>query len=437
MSSYAMFVKNKLTSTIEMMAEKKDDFVKDSDKDFVRTRKLSFETVVKMLLSIGSGSLNKELLEYFNYDLESASSSAFVQQRKKLLPETFQFLLNEFTHSFNDYKTYEGYRLVAIDGSDLIAPYNPNDVDTYFQTSPDSKGYNLLHLNVLYDLCNKLYLDVRLQPGQKQSEHRALIDMVDHSLLEGKVIVIADRGYEGYNIFAHIEQNGWKYIVRVKEAESSGILSGLKLPDTEEYDLQVHKLLTRKQTNEVKIHPDIYRFLPKNTAFDYLDASEQLYYPMSFRVVRVKIDDDTYQCIITNLSAEEFSSEKIKTLYHMRWGVETSFRELKYTIGLSHFHSKKVEFVAQEVFARMVIYNFCEIITLHVVIQQKPRKHGYQVNFSMAMHICRQFFKTLDHVHPPNVEALIQKFLLPIRENRKHPRKIKAKTYVSFNYRVA
>lgn len=369
MSSYSMFVKNKLTSIIEIMAEKKEDFVKDSIKDFVRTRKLSFETVVKMLLSIGSGSLNKELIEYFNYDLEAASSSAFVQQQKKLLPEAFQFLLNEFTHSFNDYKTYEGYRLVAIDGSDLIAPHNPNDVDTYFQTSPDNKGYNLLHLNVLYDLCNKLYLDSRLQPGQKQSEHRALIDMVDHSLLEDKVIVIADRGYEGYNIFAHIEQNGWKYIVRVKEAESNGILSGLKLPDAGEYDLQVHKLLTRKQTNEVKIHPDIYRFLPKNTTFDYLDTSEQLYYPMSFRVVRVKIDVDTYQCIITNLSAEEFSSEKIKPLYHMQWGVETSFRELKYTIGLSNFHSKKVEFVAQEVFARMVIYNFCEIITLQVAIQ--------------------------------------------------------------------
>jgi len=437
MSSYAMIVKNKLDSIIEMMAENKQNFVMDGEKDFMRTRKLSFEKIVKMLLTMGSGSLNKELLEYFDYDLETPSSSAFIQQRKKLRPEAFHFLLNEFTHSFNDYKTYQGYRLVAIDGSDLITPHNPNDVDTYFQTSLDSIGYNMLHLNVLYDLCNKLYLDVRLQPGQKPNEHRALIDMVDCPILKDKVIVIADRGYEGYNIFAHIEQSGWKYIVRVKEAESSGILSGLKLPDTGEYDLQIHKVLTRKQTKEVKAHPDLYRVLHKTTAFDYLDSSDHLYYPMSFRVVRMKVDVDTYECIITNLSVEEFSPEKIKMLYHMRWGVETSFRELKHTIGLSHFHSKKVESIAQEVFARMVIYNFCEIITLHVVIQQKPRKHGYQVNFSMAMHICRQFYKTLDHVHPPNVEALIQKFLLPIRENRKYPRKIKTRSYVSFNYRVA
>ncbi|WP_434511871.1 hypothetical protein [Desulfitobacterium sp. AusDCA] len=93
MSSYAMFVKNKLTSIIEMMLEKKENFAKDSDKDFVRMRKLSFETVVKMPLSMSNENLNKELLEYFNYDLQAASSSAFVQQRKKLLPEAFQFYL--------------------------------------------------------------------------------------------------------------------------------------------------------------------------------------------------------------------------------------------------------------------------------------------------------------------------------------------------------
>lgn len=85
----------------------------------------------------------------------------------------------------------------------------------------------------------------------------------------------------------------------------------------------------------------------------------------------------------------------------------------------------------------MVMYNFCGIITLHVVIQQKSRKHDYQVNFSMAMSICRRFFKTLDKAHPPDAEALIQKYILPIRQERTYPRKIKSRTFVSFNYRLA
>ena len=121
----------------------------------------------------------------------------------------------------------------------------------------------------------------------------------------------------------------------------------------------------------------------------------------------------------------------------MRWGIETSFRELKYAIGLSSFHSKKVEYITQEIFARLIMYNFCEIITLHVIIKQKPTKYGYQVNFTVAIHICRYFFRCLDNVHPPDVEALIQKNVLPVRKGRTNPRKIRHKATVSFNYRVA
>jgi len=45
--------------------------------------------------------------------------------------------------------------------------------------------------------------------------------------------------------------------------------------------------------------------------------------------------------LATNLSEEKFPLEEINKLYRMRWGEETSFRELKYTIiGLhkSRYH---------------------------------------------------------------------------------------------------
>ena len=60
-------------------------------------------------------------------------------------------------------------------------------------------------------------------------------------------------------------------------------------------------------------------------------------------------------------------------------GIETSFRELKYAIGLSCFHSKKMEYIKQEIYARLILYNYCEIITIHVVIHQKDTKHIYQI----------------------------------------------------------
>ncbi|MFQ8955335.1 MAG: transposase [Mediterraneibacter gnavus] len=62
---------------------------------------------------------------------------------------------------------------------------------------------------------------------------------------------------------------------------------------------------------------------------------------MNFRVVRFAISEDSYESIITNLPKEDFPVEEIKKVYAMRWGIETSFRELKYAIGLCCFHSKK------------------------------------------------------------------------------------------------
>ncbi|MCO8241010.1 transposase, partial [Streptococcus suis] len=42
--------------------------------------------------------------------------------------------------------------------------------------------------------------------------------------------------------------------------------------------------------------------------------------------------------------------EKLKDLYAYRWGIETSFRDLKYSIGLTHFHAKKKEGILQEIY---------------------------------------------------------------------------------------
>ena len=101
------------------MAQHPEYYVKNPNKDFIRNRKLNFKSVIKILLSIGGGSISKELLEYFNYNTDSASTSAFVQQRDKILPATFEVLLNKFTNSFDNLKTFQGYRLIAIDGSGL------------------------------------------------------------------------------------------------------------------------------------------------------------------------------------------------------------------------------------------------------------------------------------------------------------------------------
>jgi len=436
MNEYPNVVKEILSSMIGEMAASPALFVKNPGKDFTRNRKLSFETVVQLIISMGGNSIYKELLESQGFDVTTATTSAFVQQRDKILPFAFEFLLHEFTESHTDMKTYRGYRLLASDGSDLQFATDPENPDTYFQNRPGEKGFNLLHLNALYDLCNRLYVDSLIQPRKSENEGKALVDMVDRSRIKEKVILVADRGYESYNNFAHLEKKGWSYVIRVKDLGSNGILSGLSLPDGE-FDIPIRRILTRKQTKDVKAHPELYRFLPVNSTFDFLDLYENKFFPISFRVVRFKISSDSYETVITNLDALGFPPDELKKIYRMRWGIETSFRELKYAVGLTNFHAKKQEYIIQEIFARILMYNFSEMITFHVVISKADTKHTYQVNFTVAIHICKHFLRCPNNVPPPDIEALIQKNILPVRPDRHDKRNIRSQSAVSFLYRVA
>ncbi len=94
-----------------------------------------------------------------------------------------------------------------------------------------------------------------------------------------------------------------------------------------------------------------------------------------------------------------------------------------------------MDYILQEIFARLIIYNFCERIITNAVVQQKNRKHTYQINFTVAVLICREYFR--NRIHPPDLEALILKNVLPVREGRKAPRKVRPNSAVGFLYRIA
>ena len=438
MNKHAKTIKNRLESIIKDITENSHLYVKNPEKDFTRNRKLSFEEVFKILLSIGGNSLKIELMEYFSYDVEKiTTTSAFIQQREKIKLEAFQELFERFTEQFEKPKTHKGYRLLAVDGSSFCISRNSNDEKTYIKNGEDSKGYNLIHLNALYDLENRIYVGALIQNGRELNEKQALIDIVKKSNVEGKVIVIGDRNYESYNIFENVREKNWNYVIRLKDIESTGISSSLVLPKTEIFDEEINLLITRRQTKEIKNNRKKYKFLPKNSNFDYLPHGEKGTYPMNFRIVRFPIAEGKYEVLVTNLSKDEFSIEELKELYHMRWGIETSFRELKYSIGLIHFHSKKVEHINQEIFAKLTMYNFCEIITTNVVIKQTERKYIYQVNFTIAISVCLRYFKSKVDIPSIDVEALIQMNILPVRKGRSDPRKVKHKSHVSFTYRVS
>ena len=76
-----------------------DTCVKVPGKDFSRTRKLPLQAMLLMLIGMGSGSLSKELYDWFGYTSSTATASAFVQQRNKIRPEAVKMIFNEFVSS--------------------------------------------------------------------------------------------------------------------------------------------------------------------------------------------------------------------------------------------------------------------------------------------------------------------------------------------------
>ena len=251
--------------------------------------------------------------------------------------------------------------------------------------------------------------------------------MVDKSDIQ-KALVIADRGYESYNNMAHIQEKGWFFLIRVKDGKA-GIKDGLLLPEENEFDVDICLKLVRKQTNEIKElmkDKNKYRFIPHNASFDYLPektrkADPVIFYELKFRVVRFEIGTESYETVLTNLDKDAYPATELKRLYAARWGIETSFRDLKYTLGMLDFHSKKVMCIHQEIYAHLIMYN--------------QRKHTYKANFSVAVHMCRLFF--YERASPPNLETIIARNLIPIRPERHRTRNLTTKIFHGFLYRVA
>ena len=433
MQNYCNIVKNKLNMLIRNMEKNVSDFVVDPKRDFVRKSELSFSKTMKFILGMGSQSLGSELMEFYGLDQKSVSVSAVVQRRSKILPAAFQHLFHKYNEAFSQTHFFHGYRLYAVDGSDIHIPTIPDDHSTHYNANVNSKGYNLLHLNAMYDLLNRRYTDAVLQDSRCENEHTALISMAQN--VYGDSIIVADRGYESYNTIAHLENYGLKYVIRIKT--TAGIAQKFNIPVNKETVFTADILLTRRQTNEVKSNPDKYRFLNSQVVFDFLPNGSKDTYPLKFRIIRIKISENNYETLVTNLWDDEFSAEDIKMIYKMRWGIETSFRELKYHVGLIAFHSKKKDCIIQEIYARLIMYNFSMLITENILIDDDKRnKYRSRVNHAVAIHICIAFFRC-SNVSPSHLEKLIARNTCPVRPDRNAVRKTRYHSAIPFNYRLS
>lgn len=433
MNTRAYKLKKCIENIISEMASKPEKYTTTNRNCFCRRRKFDFTTLMRFMLSFGSGSLGHEIGEFFDYKEGFPSISAFVQQRKKLDYTALEYLFHEFNRQTDrEPVLFRNYRLLAIDGSDLTLPYNPKEENVIGNTHVST-----LHLNAIFDVCSKNFLDAIVQKGLKENECSAACDLVDRITEKYPVIIMADRGYENYNLFAHVEERLFDYVIRVKDINSTGMLSGMDLPESDTFDMTKQVVITRQSTGPASINRKKYKYFTKGSRFDYVQTSKSPDYEMTIRFVRFKLSDGNYEVLATSLPENQFSADDLKGLYMLRWGIETGFREVKYILGLTAFHSKQENSILQEIYARLVMYNFSMSIIVKVRPKEKDRRHQLQVNFTQATLICLHFFRHRGREPAYDVETTILRFVLPIRPNRRRQRNAVGTCVVSFNYRLS
>lgn len=386
------------------MAEHHWLFSKNPGHDFTRQHlgKLSFYDTMRLIISMGKGSTNDEIMDYFDLDPDLIpSQSAFCQRRRQISLSAFEYLFSEFSSSFpSTTDKFKDHCILACDGCHVVYATNSDIIEDYNKPRLiDYKGYNHMHLNGFVDVISKAFLDVVIQPGQQPDEREALHSMLDHFTPDDpqKYIITADRGYESYDLLFHCELKNLGYVFRVKSPSSpKSILSyyASELPDDlEEFDVTIKRFFTDKATNIMKSQSDVYRYInpSKNTPhfYELLRKNHSHLYFLLFRVVKIKTTENT-----------------------------------------------------QEIYFRLILYNFGIFIANETAEENRKKKRDgsnkylYELDFSSALKTARKFFMRRDSGRHIDIIRLMMKYVHAVKDRfRQFQRPLRGISAIHFGYR--
>ena len=209
---------------------------------------------------------------------------------------------------------------------------------------------------------------------------------------------------------------------------------------SEELDIDLHRQVRTTQTKEdleafdsgeaAYVAP-YSRVNKERSHWDFEDVCD-----IHYRCVKIRINNEI-ETLITNLPREEFSPERLAELYRMRWEIETSYHDLKYSIGITNLHAKREDYIYQEICAKFVMFNFCQRIAREAKVTSNPsHKNQKKVNLTVAIDIARDFFREIKNTSADILDR-ISRYIEAYRPGRRDTRKkIKPKSFIPFIYRV-
>lgn len=350
-----------------------EEAIVSTDAASIRKRRLPAEQVVWLVIALAlyrHKSIDEVLadleLALPNAESRSVSKSAAAQARQRLGAEPLRWLFEKSALAWSDQdlqgSLFKGLRLLAMDGTTLRTQDSPALRD-HFGAQGYAKGtvssYPQIRGVTLTALPTHLIRDAMFGPYGCSENHYAkqLLDSVPDDSL-----TVFDKGFLSAEILLRLtaKGNNRHFLIPAKSNTKFEIISGKE-------DDAIVRMAVSAQAR--KNWPE----LP-----EYWEA----------RAVVTADAQGRERLLLTSLTdRRRFRAADLAACYEKRWGIETSYRELKQTmLGMAlTLRSRTVDGVYQEIWGALTAYNLIRLEIAKAAIEAKCEPT--QVSFIRAFHI--------------------------------------------------
>ena len=304
-------------------------------------------------------------------------------------------------------KTWQGLRLLAVDGSSMHLPLE-DPLARHFGTH---NGLPVARVSVLQDLLSEQTLHTLLitpNVDERGCAGMHLNHAPDNSL------ILFDRGYPAHWLFAELQRRQQHFLMRMKLSHSREVRDFVASgKDDDTVSMTCRHSSSRQVCKQSGIDPDTV---------------------LKVRLIRVTLPTGDTEVLATSLlDTEAFPTALVADLYHQRWGIETDYRRLKQTLNLENTSGRTVCAVHQDIHACQLLKNLALLMQAlqQPEIERKTahRKLAWKANFTQGVSRLKHTLVAL-LVRPSrealeNLLALIISSLSAVRPERRCPRRRK------------